>query len=98
MTASNGVEFMWDGNGDGKLDGWAGEAASFQPAWLKLTRDGTTYTAYTSRDGEKWQLVGTATVPSASGVGDAGMVASAVNAGHPGAVTRAVFDEFSAGP
>lgn len=95
MTKQHGVEFMWDGDGNGVLDGWAGGGASTHPVWLKLTRAGTTYTAYTSADGTAWQQVGTARVPSAAGTGDAGVVASAVNAYFPGATTRALFEGFS---
>jgi NPCBM-associated, NEW3 domain of alpha-galactosidase len=95
MTATGGVEFMWDGNGDGRLDGWAGGGASFHPAWLKLVRDATRYTAYASSDGTDWRQVGSATVASAAGDADAGVVASAVNLDYPGRVTRAVFDTFT---
>jgi hypothetical protein len=48
MSAQYGVEFMTDSNGDGKLDTWAGGGSSYHPAWLRLVRDGTTYTAYAS--------------------------------------------------
>ncbi|MGW2515854.1 GDSL-type esterase/lipase family protein [Streptomyces sp. NPDC001617] len=97
MSRSYGVEFMTDSDGDGRLDTWAGGGSSHHPAWLRLVRDGTTYTAFTSTDGTAWQQVGTATVPSAAdGPLDAGMAASAVNADHPGETTTAVFDSFSA--
>ncbi|MFI7502864.1 GDSL-type esterase/lipase family protein [Streptomyces sp. NPDC049687] len=96
MSKSYGVEFMTDSDGDGHLDTWAGGGSSYHPAWLRLTRDGTAYTAYASTDGTIWQRVGTATVPSAADGGlDAGMVASAVNLDHPGQTTTAVFDTFS---
>ncbi|MGW1786459.1 GDSL-type esterase/lipase family protein, partial [Streptomyces sp. NPDC002143] len=96
MSKSYGVEFMTDSDGDGRLDTWAGGGASYHPAWLRLTRDGTAYTAYASTDGTAWQRIGTATVPSAADGGlDAGMVASAVNLNYPGQTTTAVFDSFS---
>ncbi|WP_128375661.1 GDSL-type esterase/lipase family protein [Streptomyces cavernae] len=100
MSRSYGVEFMTDSDGDGRLDTWAGGGSSYHPAWLRITRDGTAYTAYASSDGTAWQRIGTATVPSADGgVGgdglDAGMIASAVNLDHPGQTTAAVFDSFS---
>ncbi|MGW2640638.1 GDSL-type esterase/lipase family protein [Streptomyces sp. NPDC001348] len=97
MSKSNGVEFMTDSDGDGRLDTWAGGGSSYHPAWLRLTRDGTAYTSYASTDGTAWQRIGTATVPSAADRGglDAGMVASAVNLEHPGQTTTAVFDSFS---
>ncbi|MFD8220748.1 GDSL-type esterase/lipase family protein [Streptomyces sp. NPDC059697] len=95
MSRQYGVEFMTDSDGDGKLDTWAGGGASYHPAWLKLVRDGSACTAYASTDGSAWQQIGTANVPSASGDGDAGLVASAVNLDHPGETTTAVFDSFS---
>ncbi|MER7690325.1 TIM-barrel domain-containing protein [Streptomyces sp. NPDC097610] len=95
MSNSYGLEFMTDSNGDGVLDTWAGGGSTCHPAYLKLVRDGTTYTAYSSKDGDTWTTVGTADVPSASGTEDAGMVASAVNAYYPGETLEAVFTGFS---
>jgi Alpha-N-acetylglucosaminidase (NAGLU) tim-barrel domain/Alpha-N-acetylglucosaminidase (NAGLU) C-terminal domain/Alpha-N-acetylglucosaminidase (NAGLU) N-terminal domain/NPCBM-associated, NEW3 domain of alpha-galactosidase len=95
MTSQYGLEFMWDGDGDGRLDGWAGGGASFHPAWLRLVRRGGVYTAFSSPDGQSWQQVGTASVESADGVGDAGMFTGAVNLNYPGQITRAVFEEFA---
>ncbi|MET8275932.1 MULTISPECIES: GDSL-type esterase/lipase family protein [unclassified Streptomyces] len=95
MSAQYGLEFLTDSDGDGRLDTWAGGGSSYHPAWLRLVRDGTAYTAYASADGTAWQQVATATVPSASGNGDAGMVASAVNLNYPGEITTAIFDSFS---
>ncbi|MER7690328.1 GDSL-type esterase/lipase family protein [Streptomyces sp. NPDC097610] len=96
MSAQYGVEFMTDSDGDGRLDTWAGGGASYHPAWLRLTRDGTTCTAYASTDGTHWQQVGTADVPSSSsGTEDAGLIASAVNLNYPGATVRSVFDHFT---
>ncbi|MET7688963.1 GDSL-type esterase/lipase family protein [Streptomyces sp. NPDC005483] len=95
MSAQFGLEFLTDSDGDGRLDTWAGGGSSYHPAWLKLVRDGTAYTAYASADGTAWQQVAAATVPSASGDGDAGLVASAVNLNYPGQTTTAVFDSFS---
>ena len=34
------------------------------PVWLRLTRSGDTFTAYTSPDGRTWSLVGQDTIPS----------------------------------
>ncbi|MEE1832501.1 GDSL-type esterase/lipase family protein [Streptomyces sp. SP17KL33] len=96
MSAQYGLEFLTDSDGDGRLDTWAGGGSSYHPAWLRLVRDGATYTAYASADGTAWQQVAAATVPSASGDGDVGMVASAVNLNYPGQITTAVFDSFSA--
>jgi hypothetical protein len=95
MTDKYGLEFMTDSDGDGKLDTWAGGGQTYHPAHLKLVRDGTTYTAYASKDGTTWSTVGSATVASASGTGDAGLVASGANVNYPGERIQAVFDGFS---
>ncbi len=95
MSKSYGVEFMTDSDGDGRLDTWGGGGGSTHPAWLRLVRSGTTYTAYSTTNGLAWNEIASATVPSASGALDAGVVASAVNLNHPGTTVRAVFDHFT---
>ncbi|MGW1562480.1 hypothetical protein ACWCQ1_39080 [Streptomyces sp. NPDC002144] len=95
MSQSYGVEFMTDSDGDGHLDTWAGGGASTHPAWLRLIRSGTTYTAYSTTNGLAWNEIASVTVPSATGTLDAGVVASAVNLNHPGTTVRAVFDHFT---
>jgi hypothetical protein len=95
MSKSYGVEFMTDSDGDGHLDTWAGGGASTHPAWLRLVRSGTTYTAYSTTNGLAWNEIASATVPSASGLLDAGVAASAVNLDHPGTTVQAVFDHFT---
>ncbi|WP_445521230.1 hypothetical protein [Streptomyces sp. NEAU-174] len=95
MSKQYGLEFVTDSDGDGRLDTWAGGGASYHPAWLRLVRSGTTYTAYATSNTLKWDEIGTATVPSASGAGDAGVVASAVNLNYPGTTVQAVFDHFT---
>ncbi|NEC85298.1 GDSL-type esterase/lipase family protein [Streptomyces sp. SID12501] len=96
MSKSYGLEFMTDSDGDGHLDTWAGGGVSTHPAWLRLVRAGTTYTAYSStNNGLAWNEIASVTVPSATGFLDAGVVASAVNLNHPGTTVRAVFDHFT---
>jgi hypothetical protein len=36
--------------------------AGAAPAWVRLTRSGTTYTGYTSSDGVTWITLGTASI------------------------------------
>ncbi|MFE7836497.1 hypothetical protein ACFU53_10705 [Streptomyces sp. NPDC057474] len=95
MSKSYGMEFMTDSDGDGHLDTWAGGGASTHPAWLRLVRSGTTYTAYSTTTGLAWNEIASVTVPSANGALDAGVVASAVNLNYPGTTVRAVFDHFT---
>ncbi|WP_371673043.1 hypothetical protein OG985_38620 [Streptomyces sp. NBC_00289] len=95
MSARYGLEFMADSDGDGHLDTWAGGGVSYHPVWLRLVRSGTTCTAYATGNGLTWDEIGSATVPSASGTGDAGLIASAVNLNYPGTTVQAVFDHFT---
>ncbi|MCX4598191.1 DUF1349 domain-containing protein [Streptomyces sp. NBC_01549] len=95
MSKSYGVEFMTDSDGDGHLDTWAGGGASTHPAWLRLVRSGTTYTAYSTTNGLAWTEIASATVRSANGALDVGVVASAVNLNYPGTTVRAVFDHLT---
>ena len=55
-TPGNGIAFQSDFN-------YNVSGASYTlPVWLKLTRSGSTITAYTSTDGTTWTTAGTATV------------------------------------
>jgi outer membrane protein assembly factor BamB/regulation of enolase protein 1 (concanavalin A-like superfamily) len=56
VTPGNGITFQYGFN-----TAVAGPSYTF-PAWLKLTRSGTTITAYSSPDGTTWTQVGTTTV------------------------------------
>lgn len=61
VTPGHGVRFQSHFTGD-----TAGGAASADtPRWLRLTRAGSTVTAYTSADGRGWKKVGSATIDTA---------------------------------
>jgi hypothetical protein len=47
-----------------------------RPAWLKLSRDGSTVTGSMSRDGQRWSIVGSTTV---SGLGYTGLVVTSAD-------------------
>jgi hypothetical protein len=98
MSRDYGAELMWDGDGDGRLDGWKGGGASYRPVWLRLDRAGDTLTAFTSRDGQRWDEVGVADVATADGLQDAGVALSAVNLFYPGTRATAVFDSLALPP
>jgi hypothetical protein len=65
------------------------------PAWLKITRSGNTFTAYTSPDGTAWTLIPGSTVTVSLGTSLlAGLAATSHNSGTLGTVT---MDHANAG-
>ncbi|WP_249416119.1 alpha-galactosidase [Streptomyces sp. TS71-3] len=91
-TPGNGYLLDWDADGDGKLDSQDSTGTATYPSWLKLVRDGSTYSGYYSTDGSTWNLVGTETVPTAAATQDVGLTATS----HAAATTGEVdFDGFS---
>jgi hypothetical protein len=68
------------------------------PYWVRLTRQGSTFTAFASADGTNWDRVGApvtlAMVPNVF----VGLALTGHNAGHPDpALATAVFDQVSVG-
>jgi regulation of enolase protein 1 (concanavalin A-like superfamily) len=92
VTPGNGVVLEWDSNGDGYLDSEAKTAAITAPVWLRLTRSGTSVTAYYSADGTNWNQIGTATLSSSSGTEDVGMFSLSHDNSTAGTAT---FSQFS---
>lgn len=69
--------------------------AGTTPAWLKITRSGNTFTAYTSPDGVTWTLIPGSTVTVSLGtLLLAGLAVTSHNSGALGTVT---MDQVSAG-
>ena len=94
-SPGHGYVLQWDSDGDGQLDSnSAPSAATTYPSWLRLTRNGTTFTGSYSTDGMTWNPIGTADVPSAAAAQDAGVFATA----HSTTVGEVDFAHFSAGP
>ena len=92
-TPGNGYILDWDANGDGQLDSQdGGNQTSVWPSWLKLVRSGTTYTGYYSTDDVHWNLVGTASVPSAAATQDVGVAMTSHSADVTGEVD---FNDFT---
>ncbi|SEN75919.1 Alpha galactosidase A [Actinacidiphila rubida] len=92
-----GYVIQWDSNGDGQLDSNSapnntGIGTPVYPSWLKLVRNGTTYTGYYSTDDANWTLVGSVDVPAAAAVQDVGLFATAHQSGT---TCEADFDAFS---
>ncbi len=79
-------------HGDGQLDANQSLSTVTYPSWLKLVRDGTTYTGYYSTDGTTWKLVGSATLPPATATQDVGLFATAHSSGT---TSEADFEDFT---
>lgn len=98
-SPGHGYVLQWDADGDGRLDSSSapsgqGTGTTTYPSWLKLTRDGTTFTGYYSPDGTTWTRIASAEVPSAAGDQDAGVFSTA----HSTAVGEADFAKVQIGP
>ena len=89
----NGFLLLWDADGDGFVEtvARADTGATPYPAWLRLERDGTTYTGAYSTDGSTWVTIGQAVVPQAAERQDAGVFVTS----HAAALGRGVFDGLS---
>ena len=73
---------------------YSGDKSSKPPAWMRLVREGNTFTGYTSDDGVTWKTEGQVDVllPSAIQVG------VVVNSHVDGTLMTAVFDNISVTP
>jgi len=87
----NGGEVKFDENANGFLDE---QGTTFGvnglPVWLKLERDGTSYTASSSPDGSTWTEVATFGLENAAAVQDIGIAVTAPADEN----TRVEFSEF----
>ena len=92
IRPSGGVEWLRDPDGNGQLNASDAGGSTAYPTWLKIKRDGTSYTAYLSRNGTTWTQVGpAATLSGAAATQDVGMVTLA----HSGTPGSADFSEFA---
>lgn len=90
VTARNGVVFDWDSNGDGYVDTEAKASIDvFRPIWVKLARNGTSFTASYSYDGANYVTIGSpVTIGSAAATQDAGLFSSSHD------VTQSAINQF----
>ena len=86
VTPGNGIAFQYGYNAS-----VSGGSYTFPNGWLKLTRSGSTITAYSSADGTTWTQVGTTTISLTDPV-TIGLFTCAHNAGALGTAT---FDNVS---
>lgn len=94
-SPSGGIQLEWDNNGGTHINAVTppnGTITDRVPVWLKLVKNGSTFTGYYSTDGTAWTLVGTATVPAQATTQDAGVFVTSHVAGSP---AQAVFDTFT---
>ncbi|WP_328932211.1 MULTISPECIES: NEW3 domain-containing protein [unclassified Streptomyces] len=94
-TPGNGYLLDWDSDGDGLLDSQDSAGTAVYPSWLKLVRDGTSYSGYYSTDNATWHLVGTIDVPTAAPAQDVGLTQTSHASGTTG---EADFDGFTTTP
>jgi regulation of enolase protein 1 (concanavalin A-like superfamily) len=89
VTPSNGLHLQYGFNADQTLGGGT------TPAWLRLTRSGSTVTAYTSTDGTTWIQAGTPITLALTAPATIGLFVCSHNGGTAGTST---FDQVSVGP
>ena len=92
-TGGNGTVIQYRTTAGGNTSQVSGVAAG-APIYVRVTRAGTTYTAYTSTDGTNWTAFpgGSVTIPALSGTIDAGMAATS----HSQFITgTTVFSNFT---
>jgi regulation of enolase protein 1 (concanavalin A-like superfamily) len=74
----NGGEVKFDENANGYLDE---QGSSFTvdglPAWIRMVRDGTSYTIASSADGSNWSEVASFTLENATAIQDIGIAVTA---------------------
>lgn len=91
VTPSEGVVFQWRGGPTFSKKTETPPAVK-APCWIKLTRAGSRFTGYYSKDGVAWTELGNAECPNISA---APLVGFAVCAGMPGKVGSATFSNIT---
>ena len=95
LTARQGNPYEWlrDSDGNGSIDAATNGASSSVPVWLRLTRDGDDYQAWSSSDGTTFTPIGgPVALPNAAAVQDVGL---AVTAHSTTGRATATFSSFS---
>jgi regulation of enolase protein 1 (concanavalin A-like superfamily) len=93
VTPGNGVSFGRR-TSTGALGGSNTVAGPKAPTWVKLTRNGTGFTAFSSADGQNWTFVGARTINMASTV-EVGLCLTSHDDAH---LATAMFDNVSVTP
>lgn len=90
ITPSNGVNFIYRTTNFDVSTITNGDAVSV-PYWIRLTRSGTTLTAYSSSDGSSWATIGSVAVSMTSSV----VVGLAVSSNDYALLNTTTFDNVS---
>lgn len=77
LSPSNGVRYQWRATTGGST--LSAGAAATAPRWVKLTRAGSTFTAFHSADGNGWTQVGAAQTVSMASTVRIGLVVTSHN-------------------
>src|SRR5262249_49266053 len=93
MTPANGITAQYRAT-TGASAQQAAIIAGTVPAWLRIGRAGSTFTAYTSADGVTWTLVPNSTVTVAALTGTL-LAGLAVTSHNGGSLSTATFDSVS---
>lgn len=94
VSPSNGVSFQWRTAAGGSTSSATVPGVS-APQWLKLTREGNSFTAFYGSDGIAWTQIGTPqTIASMPAAPLAGL---AVTSHHNGTLSTAVFSSVTVG-
>ena len=89
VTPGSGLAFQYRQTTGGNCN-WNGVTGA-APAWVKLTRSGSTFTAYSSTDGSNWSSLGSTTINMAAGV----YIGLAVTAHNNGLLNTSTLDNVT---
>lgn len=92
LKASGGLEFM-DRPSDGATTTFITGTSATPPAWVRLSRSGSSFVAFTSPDGSTWTQLGSASVTMTTSV----YVGLAVTSHSTGALATGTADNVTVG-
>ena len=93
VSAARGLAFQRR-TATGALTASTAGPSAAAPRWVRIVRQGTTVSSYTSKDGSAWKPLGSDTIP----VGAAPYVGIAVTSHNPSALTTAVVSHVAVIP
>jgi alpha-galactosidase len=88
-SPQDGIQLGWNDNGGTYIDNQTPDVGAIPdttPVWLRLVRNGSTYSGYYSTDGTTWKVVGSETLSGQAATQDAGLFLSSHATGNAGLV------------